>query len=316
MKPVQFLIGTDTFQLRHRIEEIRKELFPEGSKGFNDDRLDAKTVDMQEVVDLCNTLPMFASSRLVVLSGIEKLKDEAQEILCRYFEAPSPSTYLICTAQKIDKRTKLFKTLSSKKLITEINPPKTKDLVNWVHRLSSNRDLKVPAQAVQLLIDSVGADLELLDQQIEKLSLYVHPRKEVTPKEVGELVLQTAGEDIFAWTDQVLDGRIKQALETLEYLLNSGDAALALVSLLARHIRILLKAIDLKQKGMEPSEYASVLGVPPFVVGKYLTQSRRFTRAKLITSLKELGKLDRDLKSTGLPSQLLLEKAVRVFTNP
>jgi DNA polymerase-3 subunit delta len=138
----------------------------------------------------------------------------------------------------------------------------------------------------------------------------------VDEKAVAELVLETSGETVFAWTDQVMEGRLPEAIATLDHLIEGGDAALGMVALLARHVRILMRAKELAAGRVSPRELPARLGVPPFAVQRYVEQARRFTEARLTDAIGELARLDHDLKSTGLSPHLLLERAVRNLGTP
>ena len=164
--------------------------------------------------------------------------------------------------------------------------------------------------AQQTLIDSIGADLALLDGNLEKLSIYLHPETKANEKHVQELVLQTAGDNIFAWTDQVLENKNGEALTTLHHLLASGTPPLILVSMLARHVRMLLQTKSHLATGRPRAQLAPSLGVPPFVVHRYVEQAGRLTEDTLTRSISSLRRLDHDLKSTGHPPRMLLERAI------
>ena len=180
----------------------------------------------------------------------------------------------------------------------------------WVDRIAKRHGVTVTPAARQALVDAVGIHLASLSQHLEKLALYVHPATSVDEPAVGELVLETSGDTIFAWTDQVLEGRIPEALSTLNYLFDTGNPALVMLSMLARHVRILIKARELTAANVSSREYPARLGVPPFAVQRYVEQARRHEASKLQGAMGELARLDHDLKSTGLPAQHLLERTV------
>jgi DNA polymerase III subunit delta len=313
ISPALFLIGKDAYQIRLQLEELRSNIFPKGSGGLNDDTFEAKQRPLNEILDLCNTLPMLAPQRLVTLRNIDKLNESDQEKLTAYAIQPCPQTTFVAIAEKLDKRTKMFKTLDKAGLIRSVEEPKARDMQQWVDRIAKKHSVELHPNARRALVEAVGTNLSLLDQQMEKLALYIHPEKTVPAQAVAEMVLDSTGDTIFAWTDQVVEGRSAEAMNTLNYLFDSGNPALVMMAMLARHVRILMKAKDLTASRTPHQEWASALGVPPFTVQRYVEQSRRFSLPTLIEFLGELANLDHDLKSTGLPPKLLLERAIRAL---
>jgi len=277
---------------------------------MNDETFDTKERSVADIIDLANTFPMLGQKRFVQYRGVGKTKDKDQARWLAYLESPSPHTTLLVYTQKLDKRTKFAKTLAKKGAIAELLPPKPRELPSWVDRLSRRHKITLTPMAQQTLIDSIGADLALLDGNLEKLSIYLHPETKANEKHVQELVLQTAGDNIFAWTDQVLENKNGEALTTLHHLLASGTPPLILVSMLARHVRMLLQTKSHLATGRPRAQLAPSLGVPPFVVHRYVEQAGRLTEDTLTRSISSLRRLDHDLKSTGHPPRMLLERAI------
>ena len=80
--------------------------------------------------------------------------------------------------------------------------------------------------------------------------------------------------------------------------------------MVARHIRLLLKARVLLHEGSDRSDLPRLLGVPGFVANKLLDQARRIRGAKLEESLARLAATDFELKSSRRPSRLVVEQAI------
>lgn len=314
LSPVHFLIGKEPLQQKLVLEEIRMAVFPLGSKGLNDDTFDLKTDKLTSILDLANTYPMLAQKRLIQVRNVNNFSDVDENRWLTYLENPSPHTVLIALAEKLDKRKKLYKALDKKGFITTLTAPRPRDLSKWIDRLAKRHQIQISPGAKNLLADALGTDLSLLDREIEKLALYAFPEKTVTEKAVEDLVLRAAGGNIFSFTDQVVEKRLGQALHTLSHLVSSGTPPLILVTMLARHFRILLKAQDFLKNQTAGVPAAQALGVPAFTTSRYLDQARQLSILYLRNALATLRSLDRDLKSTGLPAKLLLERSLRDLT--
>jgi DNA polymerase-3 subunit delta len=113
-----------------------------------------------------------------------------------------------------------------------------------------------------------------------------------------------------------MDGALNRALETLDHLLAQGTPPLVLLSMTTRHFRILIKARHGLHHRTDRSSLPSLLGVPPFVVDRYLAQARKRSPENLKNALRQACRLDHDLKSTGLTPRFLLERTLRDWSCP
>jgi DNA polymerase-3 subunit delta len=314
--PVHFIVGAQALQQRLFVEEIRKALFPSGSGGLNDDTFDVKERNLTEIFDLANTFPMLAPKRLVVVRNVEDPKEADETRWLTYLENPSPHAVLIGIAAKLDKRKRLFKALEKAGVLVDLPEPKAKDLPFWIDQLSKHHGVTFSPRAKLILAEAVGTDLDLLEKEIEKLALFVHPETTIHEGAVTELVLETGAGNIFEFTDQVAERKTGEALVTMDHLMNSGTPPLVLLTMLARHLRILWKAHHHTKARTGRHELPAALGVPPFAVGRYVDQARGYQVSGLKKALAELARLDKDLKSSGLPAKFLMERSLRTITAP
>ena len=275
LAPIIFCVGPNAFLQSLTIDDVRGKLFPNGSGGLNDDTFDCKQKKLAEALDLANTLPMMAKQRLIVLRNAHTAKDKALGRLIEYIENPAPETVLLALAEKLDKRTRLYKLLQKKKLLVAADEPRPNEIPTWVDRRAKAHKIEVAPSARRMLADAVGTDLALLDQEIEKLALYIHPKTKLDDTDVAKLVQKTAGDNVFEWTDQVMEGRFNQAIETFHFLSAEGKPALVLLAMLIRHVRILVKARHHLEARTTHGALASILGVPPFTISKYMNQAKR-----------------------------------------
>lgn len=307
IKPFYCVLGEDAFQKDLFLKSLRKTLFPQGSGGMNDDRFDLKETPMAQVLDLANAYPMFAAKKLIVLDCSKDLSQEDEEKLEAYLASPSPHTVLVLCLAKADKRKKFIKFLTDKKLIHPIDPPNLADMPLWVDKICTTRSLKISPSSKRLLIDYVGANLFRLDQELEKIKLFIHPLLTIEDRHVQEMVIKTSGENVFALSDHFFEGKKTAAIQTFRFQLLEGTPPLVMLSLFIRHIKILLTTHWAQKKGIAQNELPKLLGVPPFVVSKYTAQTRQKSREQLKTIFLKLKKMDQEFKSHPVSPELLFE---------
>ena len=95
----------------------------------------------------------------------------------------------------------------------------------------------------------------------------------------------------------IAEKRQKDALELYYDLLTLREPPMRILFLIARQCNLLLQAKAMKDRGASNKEIASSLGVPPFAVGKYLSQASRFKSAVLRRALSRCVEAEEAVKT-------------------
>jgi DNA polymerase III subunit delta len=192
--------------------------------------------------------------------------------------------------------------------------PRERELPGWIRKRAEEKGGTISSEAVSMLAALVGADLRLLDQEIEKLLLYADGRQ-VTSEDVQALVSHARETSIFDLVDCVGRRQTDRALGLLHRLLEDGEAPLYLLAMLARQIRILIQVGELQERGLTPREVARRLKLHPYVVEKGLAQARNFDLAQLESAHERLVRTDWAIKTGEAEDVLALDMLVVALTH-
>ena len=78
----------EPFLERQAYDFLRSRILPESDRDFNLEIFDSSDLDLQRLLDSLEQLPMMAPRRLVILRGIQDLKESDWEALLKYFIKP------------------------------------------------------------------------------------------------------------------------------------------------------------------------------------------------------------------------------------
>ena len=116
---------------------------------------------------------------------------------------------------------------------------------------------------------------------------------------------------MFELTDAIGSGDRPRALAAVSSLCDQRESAVGVVVMLARHIRQLSTLLTLRASNTPRSEWASKIGVPPFVVDKLLAQAKHFSPRALAAATRRLAEADRALKG-----DITLDSRAATYTGP
>ncbi len=301
-----------SFYLLEESESYQEKRFLDSLKTADADNLffDLKEHKFDEVMEAANTFSMFAKNRLITVMQHKDLSETQEEQLLKYIDEPNASTVIVWKTKKLDKRKRFSKQITAKNVLKTFSQPKPFEMGQWIDQIAKEVGVAVDRDAKGAMMEAIGCNLSQVHKELEKLKLYIHPETKVLKKHVDEMVLKTNGDDVFAFTDQVIARDLKKAYPTLAHLLEEGTVPLVLLSMLVRHFRILLKIHDGLNRRLPSAQLGGFAGIPPVLLQRYLDQAKKLNAEKCRSSMQHLQKLDKAFKSTGLSNRFLLEETM------
>jgi len=141
---------------------------------------------IKEILEDANTISLFDSNKLIIVenafifSRTTKKIDDV-DLLEEYLKNNNSNVIIIFINynEKIDSVKKIVKHIKEKGVIKEFNT--LKNITSNVLKMFD--DYKISSDAVQLLIDRVGNNLEIMYQEIEKLKIYKIDDKIITKED-------------------------------------------------------------------------------------------------------------------------------------
>lgn len=305
--PVVALVGADTLLVRDAIDALRNKVLTRAAD-FNRDELRVGEAPIERVIDAAKTLPMMAERRWVHLAAIDKLKAEAQVALLGYLEAPSATTVLCLSGEKIDQRTKLGSRLNKEGYLFAFEPPRQQELAAWITRRAARHHAKIDGDAAHLLADLVGIELGSLDMSLAKLAVFAGADTSITTEHVEALVAPTRVHSIFELTDAIGARDTGRASALLRNALEGGENALMVLGMIARQFRQLLGIKEMLEDRASNNDLVRELGIRPFLVDALKGQARRYDKHELSNALLAIQRADVSLKSSRLSHGVILDR--------
>jgi len=88
-------------------------------------------------------------------------------------------------------------------VIVELGRVEEGDAVRWIQEYCGTRDVKIDPDASRELVDSLGGDMMMISNELEKLILYVGEKKRVTLGDVETMVLAAKQRSLYELTDAI-----------------------------------------------------------------------------------------------------------------
>lgn len=183
----------------------------------------ADEADPGEIVSISRTLPFLSERQVVVVQSAERYESEsAAGPLMAYLERPSDTTILALVANRLDRRSKLYKTCTKSATIVECPELRQQDAVVWARREIERLGKRIEGPALQQLIDRTGTRLGDVINAITLVTNYVGAAETVTAADVATACADVAEEEIWSLTDAIASSDTDKAVRVLRAILDLG----------------------------------------------------------------------------------------------
>jgi DNA polymerase III subunit delta len=258
-------------------------------------------------------------------AGSKKTEDEARGFVARYREQledyvarPSRNGILLLDLKSCPSNTRLYKAVDAHGLAVDCSTPPGARLGRWLGDWArQTHKCQLSSGAGEMLVELIGPELGLLDQEIAKLALATGDDKKITPELVQKLAGGWHAKTTWDMLDLALDGNATEALRQIDLLLASNQVPIALLAQVSYTLRLLAAATRLilqaESAGRRLGIHAALqqAGVKPFSIDKAERQLKRLTRHRGAQLYRWLLEADLDLKGDSqMPPRLVLERLI------
>ena len=326
---VALLLGPEAYE-RRRIKNELTALYPEDAVA----RHDLTEITLAEALDDARALSLFASERLIWVSNAEAAlprgrvaadsDDDGEGAgdatpLNHYVRDPTPGVVVVFEASRFDfegedkrKHDRVRKFYAAVPEVVELRKYSATDARRETETLAARAGLRLAEDALDLLVDSLGADIARIAVEIEKLALYAGARP-VGVDDIAALVPDARAGNVFALVNALGRRDRTRALEILDTLVREGEYLPLALAFLSTQFRMALAAREagLKSASQIQSHFTR-LGVPMWgSKADQVSQTvAKFGQPQLERALKVIYNADQGLRDTRPDDRIVMEQFI------
>ncbi|HWQ90301.1 MAG TPA: DNA polymerase III subunit delta [Clostridia bacterium] len=364
--PLLLVCGDDEFAVKQRAKEVYTQWIEELS-GMDHETIDGAVTNSGEALkaiaktrEALQTLPFFGTGKVVWLQNCNFLGEErvataavneavaslAQELK----EFPFASVRLLISAGKVDKRKVFYKTIDKLGSVEAMAGWSIDDrdwssqAEGWALKAIRALGKQISDEALADLISRVGPNARQLQNEIEKVTLYIGQRTEVDAQDVADVCTRNKAARAFALGDALGDRDLPRLLRCLDeelwgLKLDSQKSEIGLLYGLISKVRAMLLLKEMLREGWikpdgdynrfkaqlerVPREHLpqdkrfNPLSINAYVLYKALPQVKRYTQTELIAAMELLFLCNQKLVSSSLDEAMVLQQTlVQIVAKP
>jgi len=276
-KPLYWLEGEEEYAIDQVLDYAEQQILPPAESSFNLHLFYGRDTDWATILNACMRYPMFAEKQVVILKEAQSMKDLQK--LEPYLNKPLSSTLLFIAykGKRVDKRTKLAKTLKEKGVMLTTRKLYENELPDWTNALVKSKGLTISNKALHLLIDHIGNDLSRISNEIDKIIINLETRKEITEDDIEKYVGISKEYNVFELQDALMKRDLYKAMRIAQYFeSNPKSAPIQLVLPSLYNFFSKIQMINTTSSGNEKT-LAFSIGVPEFKIKDYIQAAKRYS---------------------------------------
>lgn len=304
--------GDERFLRRLAIRRLAQIVLGDQEPDMARSTYEGETAELATIRDELDTVPFFGGRRFVVVNDADPFVTRYREPLERVFKRTGGGV-LVLDVKSWAASTRLAKMLTDDATI-QCTLPKNRQaqtLRTWLPKWAKEEHGKtLEPDAIGLLLDLVGFDMGLLDQELAKLAVYVGDLPTIKATDVDKLVGHNREQTAWQMLDAAAEGNRAKALGVLGQLLDQGEEPLGILGAVGWQVRKLAQTARLKGEGLSTAAAMARAGLQPFAQPRVEQHLRRLG-PRAATLFDWLLEADLAMKSSGqLPSKVVLERLV------
>jgi DNA polymerase-3 subunit delta len=351
------VVGSDESEVKRNATELATQLTPPGLGDFGVEVIDGcadnseqAAARIRSAIEALQTLPFMGGSKLVWLKNANFLADSmigraasvqgALEELSEIISADlGDNVTFLLSATETDKRRSFYKMLTKRaevQIIDGLDSNRSgweEEAGEMVRARAEKKTLRFDDDALELFVLLTGGDTRQIENELEKIDVFLGKERGVRVDLVRELVPLSRAGVIFELSNALATRNLELALKLVRRLLDQGESAIGilLVAILPT-IRNLLLAKDLMERHRlprphSPFQFISAINRLPaeaiehlprkkdgsinaYALGIAAQHAHRFETKQLIEAMRACLEANLQLVTTQLDHELILTEVV------
>ena len=299
--PLYLLMGEESYYIDQISDYIQVHALTPEQQAFDQTVVFGADVNAAQIADLAMQYPMMSPRKVIIVKEAQDL--HSFERLERYAEKPQEKTILvICYKNGVLKgKSKLLSAVERNGILFESKKLRDWQLAGYVRAYLAKQKIDIDDKSASMIADHIGADLNRLTSELDKLGIVLpEDDRRVTPEVVEKNIGVSKDFNAFELRSAIVNRDIFKVNQIIKYFDNNPKAGTlyALLPLLFNYFQNLMLTYYAPDRNNQQAladflELRNVWGVKDYMAG-----ARNYSGKKVLQVLEKIR--ETDAKSKGL----------------
>lgn len=310
--PIYFLMGDEPYYIDKISRYIEDHLLNDTEKSFNQTVFYGRDITCSQLVSACKRFPMMSEYQVIIVKEAQNLKET--DFLIPYIENPLSSTILVMCwkSDKVDKRTKFYKSLSKLNIFQSNTIPDYK-LTQWILDYIKERQLNIDPRTADLIASHLGNDLSKIENEISKVLINKPDAKTISLDDVENYIGISKDFNVFELQDAIAKRNFSKAYQIIDYFSSDSGrhSIIPNIALLYSYFSKVYALHFVVDKNNNKAVMEALGLYNTYNVEEYKNAARNYSKAKVEKIMGTLLKYDlmsKGVGTSGIPDKELYKE--------
>ncbi len=234
-----------------------------------------------------------------------------------YFNQIKTDSFLLISAGNLNKNSdlRIFCENHPNILAVACYKETQQNIIDFIQGVLAEYRIRINQSLMPVLIERLGDNRLIIKQEIKKLSVYMEHNKDISELDICQLITDSTDSSMEQFCIDVAGGQLKKVSREYKILLENGENPVSIVRSLHAYFNRLLDVVFLSERMDAETAVSKVLKASQFRLKDCLiNQIRYWQKDTLLKVIDKLVETERQLKTTGMPADLILERLVLTIT--
>lgn len=313
--PLYYFFGEDMLSINSAVKSIEEALTPRIISEFDKEKFYGESNSLNEVLDIANAFPFGSDKKLLIYKQFEKVKDKKP--LINYASSPAEFTVfvIIHNGTITNLSSEPYKTLLSNSYLYEAKELSGKSLIDWIQDYIKAKGKIIKQDNAQVLIDIVGENRSMLEDQLEKICVFLNKEKEISIENIQQVSSQLKQFNIFDLQNAIGVKDKAKSISIANNLLDNGAEPIFIIAMLTRYFTGLAKVKELRSKSTPDQVAARIVGTHPYYFDNYVKARNLYSDSRLVDVFRALLNADVSTKTSSLDGKTIVTILISEILN-
>src|ERR1035441_3215053 len=247
--PVYFFCGNDYYSIDAVVRELESAISPFIGSDFDKEIIygDDK-VNLPQLLSMASSFPFGSEKKFILFKEFDKVKDINS--LTDYVRNPPAFTTIafIYNGELEYPEKEPYKSLIKQKFIFEAKELKGDNLISWLIDSARKNGKQLSAENAQLLTEISGGNRSLLEDQLEKIFIFLGIEKVIDYQTIEALSASLKENTIFELQEALGRKDKPKSVKILYNLLEKGVEPTFIIAMLTKYFSGLSRVNEMKGK--------------------------------------------------------------------
>ena len=302
--PIYFLMGEEDYYIDRISDYLVNHTLTETEKEFNLTVLYGADTDIATVINAAKRYPMISKYQVVVVKEAQHLRNI--EDLTYYLQKPLASTILVFCYKHgaLDRRKKVTAEIEKAGVLFESKKLKEAQLPGFISSYLKRKQVEIEPKASEMMAEFVGADLNRMAGELEKLIITLPAgQKRITPELIERNIGISKDYNNFELRNALIAKDVLKANQIVKYFEenpknNPLQVTLAVLFNFFANLMLAYYAPEKTDQGI-----AAQLGLrSPWQSKDYMIAMQKYSGVKVMQIIGAIRECDAKSKGIGNPS--------------